>query len=266
MSNTILNIRIDKIKESPYQGRLMSDEDQDDLNDVIKLAESIRQNDLMVPIIVRPVGDEYELIDGHRRLAAFKYLKRDTIPALIKNYDNRMAQVFSVVGNLERKNLTTIELAVAYKKILDAGIYKNKKELSQALSKDVTYVGDVLNALKMDKRILNYITKNKTKTDVRLLRMIRQVQKINPAGYADKQWALFQKVVNDNISRAELAGFVKQEKQIKKIEKLKIKFGERDIKINIYHGKLNIDQKITIRKLVDKKLNDLIKQIDYITN
>jgi len=266
MPNSILNIRIDKIKESPYQGRLMSEDDQDDLNDIIKLAQSIKQNDLMAPIILRQVDDAYELVDGHRRLAAFKYLKRETIPALIKNYDKRMAQVFSVVGNLERKNLTTIELAVAYKKILDAGIYKNKKELSQALSKDETYVGDVLNALKMDKRILNHISKYNTKTDVRLLRMIRQVQKINPAGYADKQWALFQKVLNENISRAQLADFVKQENRIKKIEKLNIKFGVRDIKINIHHGKLNAEQKNTIRKLVEKKLDQLIKQIDYITD
>ncbi len=95
--------------------------------------------------------------------------------------------------------------------------------------------------------------------------MIRQIQPINQTGYADKQWNLFEKVIDDNITRAQLAGFVRQEKRLKKLEKLKISYGKREVRIVLNHGKLTDDQRVAIKKLIDKKLNDLLKQIDYIT-
>ncbi len=209
MKNEILQfIKLSQIIDSPWQGRLLNinflDEDSPDVIEVKKLAKSIEENGLMQPITVRPVDDKFEIIDGHRRVMAYKLLGRGDIKAIIKPYTEKEAQLFSLIGNLQRKNLNPIEQAVAFQKVLDSGLYNDKKELSAAIGKDETYIGDVLNTLNMDKRIVDDQSKTNAIKDVRMLRLIRKVEPVDEEQISYKQWALYQKVVEEKMTRVHL--------------------------------------------------------------
>jgi len=173
-------LELDQIVESTYQGRLIRPQTEDGKNDdpsFQKLSQSIETEGLMNPIVVRKVGERYEIVDGHRRFEAYKRLKKDSIDCIVTEYDDKQAQAFSVIGNLHRQNLSAIEKAIAFRKILEFGTFRDTKELSHAIGKNETYVGDVLNTLKMDQRIINDLVQNRTTDDVRLLRAFRRIEK-----------------------------------------------------------------------------------------
>ena len=190
MSTTEVNLK--QVKESPYQGRMIRPVKEDGKTDdpaLKQMEESIVNQGLLTPIIVRPLGDEYEIIDGHRRAEVFRRLQKETIPVTVKEVDDQQAQAFSIIGNLHRQNLSTIEKAIAFKKIIDTGVFKNVKEFSKAIGKDESFVGDLLNTLDMDQRIIDDIAQNKTTQDVRLLRAIRKVENA-VSNESDKKWEL----------------------------------------------------------------------------
>lgn len=250
MTQQVLKIDIDKIKESPYQGRLLLFEESDPTQSnkaLLQLAANIKENGLLNPIVVRGIDDGYELIDGHRRLAAHKLNGETKIEALIKEADDRTAQVISVVSNLQREDLSTIEKALAFKKILEAGVFKDQKELSAAISKDQTFVGDLLNTLNMDNRIVDDLLKNKTTNDVRLLRAIRRSDKTDNEGKSDGQWSLYQRFINEGLSRAEVL----------KLAKNQFSDSHKDVVLQFKPRRIEVD----LPKKYDKKQRDILSKL-----
>ncbi len=204
-------IRIDQIIDSPWQGRQLSiNSTEKAVVEVVEdLVKSIEKNGLLQPIIVRIKGDKYELIDGHRRALAAKILGMESVPALIIEADDKKAQIASVVSNLERKNLHPIEKAIAYKKILDDGIFGNISELSESIGKSSGYVGEILNNLQLDNRIIEDLIKNKTITDNRILRALRKFCPVDNNGTSDRQWDLYNRVINQKLTRKHILELVK---------------------------------------------------------
>ena len=89
-----------------------------DDTDLQELATSIREHGVIQPIIVRKVGDKYEIIAGERRFRASQLAGRTTIPAIIRNIDDKESAKIALLENLQRKNLTSIEEARTYQTIL----------------------------------------------------------------------------------------------------------------------------------------------------
>ena len=107
---------IDKLK--PFEGHPFYVKDD---NDMEQLTESIRQQGVLNPIMVRPLGSgEYEVISGHRRLHACKKAGIEMIPAFIYSMDRSEAVVAMVDSNLHREKLLPSEKAFAYKMKMDA--------------------------------------------------------------------------------------------------------------------------------------------------
>ncbi len=127
---------------------------------------------------------------------------------------DREAMILSVVGNLQREDLSPIEKAMAFRKLLDSGVFVDKKELSKSLGKDETYVGDVLNTLNMDQRIIDDILQNRTTDDVRLLRAIRQAGKTDKLQKSDEQMALYQEFKDKGLSRTKKAAIFRTPLQV----------------------------------------------------
>ncbi len=253
-------IKLSETIDSPWQGRL-----QDfDKNTIDELAESIKKNGLMQPVIVREKDDKYELIDGHRRVAAYKQLGMGHIKAVIKPYNDKQAQLFSIIGNLQRQQLNPIEQALTFQKVFDAGLYTGNKELSIAIGKDPTYVGDVMNTLKMDKRIIEDVAKNNTIRDVRLLRMIRSVEPTDKKNYSTKQWLLYQKVVNERLTRFQLQDYLKNERQKStktgKKQSWQIKPGKTTIQMKLKTGKISPQLQQKIVQLLEEKLAEVASE------
>jgi len=206
-------IKISDLLESPFQGRFLSMNENEETvagtRQLDELTSSIERSGMMQPIIVRQMANGYEIIDGHRRVMAHRKLGRGQIRAILKDCTEREAQIMSVVGNLQRKNLTPIELAVAYQKLLDTEVFKDKRELSKAIGKDETYVGDLLNTLNMDTRIIDDLKNEHSIRDLRLLRTIRRIEKVDETGKSQKQFEAYVAAKHQGMSREDLASFLK---------------------------------------------------------
>ncbi len=229
------NIPISLLREGKYQARLIQPlklDLRDDKN-MVELYRSIEFHGVLSPILVRKLeGTEfYEVLDGGRRVEAAKYHKMEAIPAIIKQCNEEQAQLISIIGNLQRVNLTIIEKAIAFKKILDEGLFKDKKHLSMMIGKNQSYIGDIMNVLKMDERIIDDLSKNKSITDVRVLRLIRVMQRAEK-NKSDEQWELYQKVINGNVSRDTFSELKGSKKKLRRNEN-RVVYTKYRVTINI---------------------------------
>lgn len=90
------------------------------------LAQSIRESGVLVPALARPAGDRYELISGHRRLAACKLLGLPTIPVIVRDLTDEEAIITLVDANLQREHILPSEKAFAYKMKMEAMKHQGK--------------------------------------------------------------------------------------------------------------------------------------------
>lgn len=140
--NEIVNVRIDEIIPNRFQPRLAFDEKE--LND---LADSIKLHGIIQPLVLRRIGDKYEIIAGERRYKASVLAGLTQVPAVIMNIDDQKSAEVAVVENLQRKDLTAIEEAQSYKKILDMG-YLTQEQLA-------THMGVAQSTIANKLRLLN---------------------------------------------------------------------------------------------------------------
>ncbi|MHC4361037.1 MAG: ParB/RepB/Spo0J family partition protein [Planctomycetota bacterium] len=110
LRESLREVDIESIRPNPYQPRTVWD--QQELAD---LADSIRANGLVQPIIVRPSGSAYELIAGERRLRAAKLAQMETIPAIVRTATDEQLLELALIENIHRTNLNPLERAKAYK-------------------------------------------------------------------------------------------------------------------------------------------------------
>lgn len=260
---TIKRVKIKDLLESPYQGRLIQlpqDKEEATQTELLQLADSIEKNGLLQPIIIREKPDGLEIIDGHRRVEAFRILGRGDIQAIVRKMDDREAQVMSVVANIQRENLSNIERAIAFKKILSQGIFRDKRELSRAIGKDETYVGDLLNILNMDQRIIDDVATNKTTNDVRLLRAIRKVEPVKEEGISDKQLKIYNKFKKEKLTRREVLDLVKEEKE-KSDKPFTVSGNMRKYEIKLNHS-IPKEKRQQFKELLEKKILEAMVEIN----
>lgn len=117
----ILSLPLDKIHANPNQPR--KDFDQDKLNE---LASSIRQYGLLEPIVVTPRGDRYMIIAGERRYRAAVIAELGTIQTRVIDADDALVEELALLENIQREDLNVIEIALAYKSLIDRGWTKEE--------------------------------------------------------------------------------------------------------------------------------------------
>lgn len=148
----IVEIELSKIVPNRFQPRKVFNED------VSELAESIRQHGVLQPITVRPLGEKYEIIMGERRFRACEKLGMHKMPAMIVEMNDRESMEVALIENLQRQNLTPIEEALSYKRILDAG-YVTQEQLAVKLGKTQSTIANKLRLLSLDKVVQNALLK-----------------------------------------------------------------------------------------------------------
>ncbi|GAG37947.1 unnamed protein product, partial [marine sediment metagenome] len=113
LRDSLQEISVDAISPNPYQSRTVWNEQE-----LTDLAESIRANGIIQPIIVRPAGSRYQLIAGERRLRAAQLASLTTIPALVRQASDKQLLEWALVENIHRVDLNPIERAKAYQDYL----------------------------------------------------------------------------------------------------------------------------------------------------
>jgi ParB family transcriptional regulator, chromosome partitioning protein len=130
----IREVPVSKILPNPAQPRLSYDE-----YSLTELADSIREHGVLQPILVRPAGTKYELIAGERRWRASGMAGRETIPAIVVEFDEQTALEVSIIENLQREDVSPLEEAVMFRKMTDTFGY-SVRQLAQKVGKDKGYV------------------------------------------------------------------------------------------------------------------------------
>ena len=134
---------IDLIDRSPYQPRQNFDEQA-----LAELADSIRSQGLIQPIVVRKLQGRYELIAGERRWRAAQRAALENIPALIKEVDNQAAAAMALVENLQREDLNPIEEAYAVANLIEQFTWTHQ-EVAEAIGKARATVSNLLRLLEL---------------------------------------------------------------------------------------------------------------------
>lgn len=126
-------------------------------NDLESLANSIKSQGVLQPIVVRRLSsNSFEIIAGERRWRAAQLAGVHQIPALVKKMNNEEVQEAALVENIQRENLNAVEEARAYKLILD---YKDSdyEKLSKSIGKSKSHISNMIRLLDLDQEILNFI-------------------------------------------------------------------------------------------------------------
>ena len=151
----IVLVSLDDIIPNRFQPRLSFDEQG--LNE---LAQSIKQHGIIQPLVLRKIGDKYEIIAGERRYKAAYIAGLSEVPAVIINLnDNESAEV-AIVENIQRKDLSPIEEAKSYKKLLDRG-YLTQDQLAGRMGKTQATISNKLRLLNLDEDVQNALLNNK---------------------------------------------------------------------------------------------------------
>jgi len=130
----IREIPVGKILPNPAQPRLSYDEES-----LTELADSIREHGVLQPILVRPSGPKFELIAGERRWRASGMANRESIPAIVVEFDESTALEISIIENLQREDVSPLEEAVMFRKMTETFGY-SVRQLAQKVGKDKGYV------------------------------------------------------------------------------------------------------------------------------
>lgn len=138
----VTEIRLDEIRPNPYQPRKVFDEQA-----LQELADSIQKSGVFQPIIVRKSSVlGYEIIAGERRFRASKLAKKETIPAIVKEFNEEQMMEIAVLENLQREDLTPLEEAQAYSTLMER-LNLTQVQVSERLGKSRPYIANYLRLL-----------------------------------------------------------------------------------------------------------------------
>lgn len=144
----------DEIRVNPYQPRREFDE-----NAIEELAQSIRSNGIIQPLVVRKGSQgEYELIAGERRLRAAKKAGLKQVPVVIRRSTDREALEIALIENIQRQNLNCIDEALAYHQLMQ-DFSLTQDEMSQRVGKDRATIANFLRLLKLPEAIIDDLKK-----------------------------------------------------------------------------------------------------------
>jgi ParB family chromosome partitioning protein len=148
-------ISISKIKPNQFQPRTHFDTDE--LN---SLTESIRRDGVLMPILIRPQGDGYELIAGERRWRASQLAKLKEIPAVVREVDDLQALELAIVENEQRDDLTAVESARAYRRLMDEFNY-TQQQVAESIGVSRVQVSNLIRLLLLPESIQGMIEERK---------------------------------------------------------------------------------------------------------
>jgi ParB-like partition proteins len=185
-----------------------------------ELAESIKSNGLLQPIVVRPYGDVYQIVVGERRYRACRLAQLDEVPCIIQDYDEDQTATAALVENIQRENLSAIEEALAYQSILDSQNL-TQEELAKQVGKSQSTVANKLRLLQLPITVQESIRKKEiTERHARALLQLDTTEKRNK---------MLKEIVSKKLTVDETEKKIKQ-KQKKKVISKKI---SQNVKIAI---------------------------------
>ena len=155
-NNEVVYLYLDDIIPNRFQPREVFDDQA-----LKELAISIKEHGVIQPIIVRKVENKYEIIAGERRYKASTMAGLTKIPAIIKNLDDKESSKVALIENLQRRDLTPIEEARTYQKILELEDGMTQEQLAHTMGKTQSVVSNKLRLLALPDEVQDALLKEK---------------------------------------------------------------------------------------------------------
>lgn len=192
----IQNISIESIIPNRFQPRLTFDEKA--LNE---LANSIKEHGIIQPLVLRRLGDKYEIIAGERRYKAATIAGLTEVPAIISNIDDNKSAEIALVENVQRKNLNSLEEAKSYKKILDKENL-TQEDLAKKMGISQSTIANKLRLLNLANEVQEALMNEKISE-----RHARSLLQLNSN---EEQIMMLNKIINERLTVRQLDDEIKK--------------------------------------------------------
>lgn len=149
---TIENLHLKSIQPNPYQPRKIFDDEA-----IQELCDSIKEHGILQPIIVRKKGTLYEIVAGERRFRAAKLAGLDEIPAIVRDLTDEETMELAILENLQREDLTPIEEAEAYSKLM-GNLKFTQEQLALRLGKSRSHIANHIRLLGLPEKVRDMVT------------------------------------------------------------------------------------------------------------
>ena len=230
-------ISLEEIKANPFQPRRIFDQDKID-----ELAQSIKEHGIFQPIIIKKVAKGYIIVSGERRYRAAQQVGLNTIPSIIRQYEESKVAEIALAENLQRENLTPIEEAEAYKVVMNH-LSLTQTELAQKIGKSRSHVTNMLGLLNLPEETQNLLLTNQISMGhARALSKLENQEQINKLANMIVRRQLSVRQVEEltktedktnKIKRKPKTKYIKEEKYLSSYLNHKVKIDEK--KITIYY-------------------------------
>ena len=209
----IKEININELRSNPYQPRKVFDQKA-----LEELASSIKEHGVFQPIIVKRSIKGYEIVAGERRVKASVIAGRDTIPAIIRDFNDQEMMEIALLENLQREDLNPIEEAMAYQNLMNAkGL--NHEQLAQRIGKSRSYVTNMVGLMNLPQSVKDLVIARKiSATHARTLSKIKDPAKVEEM--ADR-------IINEGLTTATIEELT-QDKSFEKRNKMERKETEEN--------------------------------------
>ena len=198
-SEKIIEMKINEIEPNVNQPRKSFDDEKID-----DLAASIAEHGVLQPIIVTKKDDYYQIIAGERRWRASKKAGLKTIPAIVRDYDEKKIREVALIENIQRQDLNAIETAKAIKELMEEH-QMTQEELAKTLGKSRSAIANTLRILNLDERVQEMVEEGKlTEGHARTLASIESPQ---------KQYKLAMDIINLDLSVRDAEELTKEAKE-----------------------------------------------------
>jgi ParB family chromosome partitioning protein len=144
-------LAVEKLRANPLQPRKDFEPEA-----LAALADSIRQKGVIQPLIVRPVGDLYEIVAGERRWRAAQMAQVHEVPVVIRELDDTEVLEIAIIENIQREDLNAIEEALGIRQLMDRFGHTQEK-IAEALSKSRSHIANLLRLLVLPEPVLTMV-------------------------------------------------------------------------------------------------------------
>ena len=210
----IVEVNLHELRSNPYQPRKVFDQ-----NALEELASSIKEHGVFQPIIVKKSIKGYEIVAGERRVKASLLAGCETVPAIIRDFDDQAMMEIALLENLQREDLNPIEEALAYQNLMEArGL--NHEQLAKVIGKSRSYVTNMVGLMNLPDSVKDLVSAKKIPaTHARALSKIKDEAKVEE---------LADRIINEGLTSAAIEELT-QDKSFEKRNKIERKATEEDM-------------------------------------
>jgi ParB family chromosome partitioning protein len=192
------DVAVDLIERNPVQPRKHFDEDE-----IASLSASVKSHGILQPLVVRHIGDHYQLVAGERRLRAAQVAGLTSVPIRIVDFNDQQAYEATLVENIQRSDLNAIEKALGFKDYLDR-FSLNHEQLAQRLGLARSSITNLVNLLDLAPEVQDGVRLNQiSEAHGKILKGVKN---------KERQVALFKQIVAMGLSVKAAEALIREQK------------------------------------------------------